>query len=147
MAETALMSQSKTALAKRVASLNNRIRREKESSAELGERVADLMGGGVAFATAAGLGFLEGRFRNNDRSPLSLGPIPLTLAAAASASGIAIATGSRWANAAANGAFGAYGHTIGLAAGNEGRVKRVRRVSGIGDELMEDEEAEHYFGS
>ena len=147
MAETALMSQSKTVLAKRVASLNNRIRREQTQAAELGERVADLMGGGVAFATAAGLGFMEGRFRNNDRSPLSLGPIPLTLAAAVSTSGVAIATGNRWATAAAQGAWGAYGHTIGLAAGGEGRVKRARKVSGIGDELMEDEEAEHYFGT
>jgi len=147
MADTALMSQPKSTLAKRVSTLNNRIRREKAASAELGERVADLMGGGVAFATGAGLGFLEGRFRNNDKSPISLGPVPLTLAFATASSGLALATGNRWVIAAAHGSFGAYGHSLGLASGAEGRVSKAARVSGIGDELMEDMEAEHYFGS
>lgn len=146
MPETALMSQSKTSLAKRVASLSTRINREKRATEAVGERVADVMGGGVAFATAASIGFVEAKFRNRDNSPLSLGPVPLTLATAAGASAVSLMTGNRWASYAAAGAAGAYGYGLGLAQGTKSRAAKGRRVSGIGDEQMDDDLAEHWFG-
>lgn len=145
-ADTALKSQSKTALAKRVTSLSNRINREKRAAEEVGERVAGVLASGVALATATSIGFVEGRFSNKDDSPLSVGPVPLPLAVAAGTSLIGLATGSRWAEAATSGAVGAWGYGLGLAHGQKSRTSKAKKVSGIGDELMDAEMAEHYFG-
>ncbi len=146
MPESALKSLSKTALEKRVASLSKRQTREKAAAEEIGGRVADVGGTGVALATAASIGFVEGKFRNKDNTSLSLGPVPLTLATATAATGAALFTGSRWFSYMAAGALGAYGYGAGLAAGEKSRVTKGRRVSGIGDELMDDDLAEHHFG-
>lgn len=146
MSESALKSLSKTALEKRVVSLTTKRTRERAAAEEIGGRVADVMGGGVAFATATSIGFIEGKFRNKDKTSLSLGPVPLTLTAAAVASGAALLTGSRWFSYAAAGAVGAYGYGMGLAAGEKSRAGKGRRVKGIGDEQMDDDLAEHHFG-
>ncbi len=146
MSQTALKSLPRTALEKKVNSLTNRIAKGNREASVMGERVAGAMGGGVAFATAVSVGFVEGRYRNNDGTPLSLGPVPLTLVAAAAGSAVALATGNRFAQSASDGAIGAYGYGLGLSQGAKNRGKKSRKVSGLGDEQMEDDIAEHYFG-
>lgn len=128
-----LQAQSKTALVKRVQGLMRSRDRQKAEALEIGERVTDVIGGGLAMTTGVAIGVAEARFRNKDGSPLSLGPVPLPLAVATAATAVGLWTGSKQAAYTAAGAFGAYGQTLGKAWGAQW-LARAGKVSGVGED-------------
>ncbi len=144
---TELSGQSKTALAKAVTRLQASKDRQKREAQSMGTKLSHAIGGITAGATAAAVGIAEGRFRNRDGTPLSVGPIPLPLAAGAAALGL-----SWWWNpgnqvsAAYAGCMGAYAVSIGRGWGKTWRAKAG--VQGIGHDTddLSPAEAELVFG-
>lgn len=146
---TDIAKQSKTALVRQVEGLARSKVRAKAQALEIGERVADVAGEGLAMATGAAIGAAEGRFRNKGGAPLSLGPIPLPLVVATTATIAGVATGRRAFNYAAAGALGAFGYRLGNAYGTKLLAKSGRKgVSGIGEEwgALSDAENEVVYG-
>jgi len=141
---TALMDRSKTALAGMVSRLEAGKVRERRSAEVLGSKLMDTIGGGTALATAAAIGLAEGRISNKDGSPLSLGPVPLTLAAAAGLTGLSWFWNPNGQTAfAAAGAAGGYGVTLGRVWGRTWKAKSG--VAGVGyAELSPEEQALAY---
>ena len=143
---TDLASRPKSALVKQVESMYRSRAREKSRAMEVGTRVSDLLGTGLAMATGAAVGAAEGRFRNKDRTPLSLGPVPLPLAVAAVSSAAGLFTGRRAFNYAAAGAVGAFGYNIGKGWGAKA-LSKAGRVSGVGEDWeLNDAERAVVFG-
>ena len=141
---TDLAQASKGALVRQVERLHKSRAREKAKALETGERVTDLLGVSLAGITGAVVGAAEGRFRNRDKSPLSVGPVPLPLATAAVASVGALFTGNRSFAYAAAGALGAMGYNLGKGWGASTLAKSG--VSGVGEERLSDVEHELLFG-
>lgn len=116
--------------------------RDKRKAEVLGEKLMDTVGGGTALATAAMIGLAEGRISNKDGSALSLGPVPLTLAAAGGLTGLSWFWNPNGQVAyAAAGAYGGYGVTLGRVWGRTWKAKAG--VSGVGDDsgLTQEEHA------
>ena len=141
---TDLTKTSKGALVRKVEAMSRGKDRQRAAALRAGETVQDVVGTGIAGATAAGLGYAAGRYRNKDGSPMSLGPVPLEIAAATAATIGAVVTGNRAFSYAAAGAIGAYAYKQGEAFGAKQLAKAGRRgVSGVGEDfgLDDDEEA------
>lgn len=141
-----LMTKSKTALARQVDRLKSAARRDGASMEAFGTKVADTLGNGTAWATAALVGVVEGRFRNKDGSPLSLGPVPLPLL------GVAGLTGLAWfwnpagqVSYASAGLAGYHGGTMGRGWGTAWRAKRGVEGVGEADDDLTPEEAALVF--
>lgn len=133
MTTTSLMDRSKTALAGMVERSDAAKVRAGKAAEVLGEKLMDTVGGGTALATAAMIGLAEGRISNKDGSALSLGPVPLTLAAAGGLTTLSWFWNPNGQVAyAAAGAFGGYGVTLGRVWGRTWKGKA--RVSGVGDD-------------
>lgn len=145
---TDIAQSSKGALVRQVEGLYRARARSKAQALEMGERVTDVIGEGLALATGAVVGAAEGRYRNKDRSPLSLGPVPLPLAVAVASSVAGLATGRRSFNYAAAGALGAWGYRLGQGWGAKQLAKLGRKgVSGIGEDWeLSDAEKDVVFG-
>lgn len=143
---TALKTLSRAALEKKVESADRTKVRDARISEELGNRVLDIAGSLTAGATAAAIGVAEERFKNGPL-PLSLGPVPLTMAAGALLGGVSLFWNpGRQVSYAAAGATGAWAVTRGRAWGTAWRAMssrksapkgrgRKKKVGGFGDEL------------
>lgn len=146
---TDLVQRSKSALAAMVERGQAASKRESARTVALTEKVYNVLGGLTAMSTAAVVGVMEARFRNKDKTPLSLGPVPAHLLV-----GTGLSITSFWMDpagqvtAAAQGCHGAYGATIGRGWGNAWRAKAspAGKVAGDWedslDEAMDAEEAD-----
>lgn len=77
-------------------------------------------------STAAAVGVVEARFRNRDKTPLSLGPVPAHLLVGSALSITQwFADPAGQVSAASNGCLGAYGATLGRGWGSTWRAKAV----------------------
>jgi hypothetical protein len=146
---TDIAKQSKPALVRQVETLARSRVRARSQALEMGERISDVIGEGLALATGAAVGAAEGRFRNKDRSPLSLGPVPLPVVVAVTSSVAGVMTGRRSFNYVAAGALGAWGYRLGQGWGAKQLAKSGRKgVSGIGEDWQLNEaEREIVFGT
>lgn len=127
-----LATLSKDDLLRRAQSLQGSIKRAKNATENLGGKVERLIGGATATATGFGIGYIETSVRNKDGTPMSLGPLPLALAV-----GGALSLGALFfdpmgqVSAAAAGAMGAYGATMGRGAAMKAAADKVKpKVSG-----------------
>lgn len=112
--ENKLAELPKNELLRRATSLQASIRRERNRSEALGDKVLNTLGGVTAAATGFGIGYLEAKVRNKDGTPMSVGPVPLALAAGGALSLTALFFDpAGQVSAAACGALGAYGSTVG----------------------------------
>lgn len=110
-------------------------------TAVLTEKVYRALGGLTALSAAGVVGIMEARFRNKDKTPLSLGPVPAHLLV-----GTGLSITSFFVNpagqvsSAADGCLGAYGATIGRGWGNAWRTKAsaAGKVSGEWEDELED---------
>jgi hypothetical protein len=86
---TQLATMSKSALVKRVTGLTSASQRKKAENVKAGDKMLQVLGIGTA-ATAAGIiGYVQGRVRDKkDNTELSLGPVPVTVAAATLFTGV-----------------------------------------------------------
>lgn len=131
---TALQTLSRSALVKKVESAERARARDTRNAEELGNRVLDFAGSLTAGATAAAIGIAEERFKDG-ATPLSVGPVPLTLAVGGILGGVTLMgwNPGRQVSYAAAGCAGAYSVTRGRAWGAAWRAmagKKKRRVSG-----------------
>lgn len=116
-------------------------KRNDAKSDQLTQKVYRALGGLTALSTAAIVGIVEARFRNKDKTPLSLGPIPAQLLA-----GTGLQITAFFVNplgqvsSAADGCLGAYGATLGRGWGNAWRTKAstAGKVSGDWDDQLEE---------
>lgn len=150
---TDLVQRSKSALAAMVERGQAASKRENARTVQFTEKLYKGLGGITAMSTAAAVGVVEARFRNKDKTPLSLGPVPAHLLV-----GTGLTITAFWmdpfgqVSAAAQGCHGAYGATIGRGWGNAWRAKAspAGKVGGEWedhiDEALQAEEAELLAG-
>jgi len=128
-------------LLRRAQSLQNSIKRERNRAEALGDKVMGALGGVTATATGFGIGYLETRVRNKDNTPMSVGPVPLALAAGGGLSLLALFVDpAGQVSSAACGALGAYGSTIGRGYAMKANASKPK-VSGEDIVGWSDEEA------
>lgn len=143
---TALMERPKPVLAKMVGNLEAARGRERRAAEKMGEKLMDTLGTGTAFATAALVGLAEGRISNKDGSPLSLGPVPLTLAVATGLTGLSwFWNPNQQVSYASAGCAGAYGVTLARVWGRTWKAK-AGGVSGVGYAGLTPEEQALAYG-
>lgn len=140
-----LATLSKSALARRVESLQRAKASASRAAEQVGEQVLSVAGGGVAWGAAAAVGVAETRWRNKDGSPLSLGPVSLGLAAGTLLLGTStVYDPGGMISAAAYGALASDGVTRGRGWGVAWRAKssapKVGGIGAYGVDALSDEE-------
>lgn len=132
-----LAELSKTDLLKRAQGLSNSIKRQKTLAQHAGEKIEALVGGVTASAAGFAVGYVETSVRNKDGTPMSLGPVPLALAVGGALSMVGLFFNpAGQVSAAANGALGAYGATMGRGAALKSSAKKGTGVTTSGDEIV-----------
>ena len=112
--ENKLAELPKNELLRRATSLHASIKRERNRSEALGEKVLSVLGGVTATATGFGIGYVESKVRNKDGTPMSIGPVPLAMAVGVGATITSLFFDpAGQVSAAAHAAMGAYGSTVG----------------------------------
>jgi hypothetical protein len=137
---------SKDELASKVRGLLASRSRAERDGESIRQALYTSLGAGSAFATGALLGLVEGRVRNKDGTPCSLGPIPLPLAAAIPLVLVSwFFDPARQVSAAAAGATGLLGGTMGRGWGTAWRARGGAEKVGAEDALTAAEQ-EIVFG-
>jgi hypothetical protein len=144
-----LAKASKGALIRQVEGIRRARARDKSRAEEMGDRVSDVLGSGLALVTGLAVGAAEGRYRNKGGSPLQLGPVPFPVLVATVSTVGGLWTGRRAFNYVAAGALGAQGAKLGKAWGAKQLAKAGRKgVSGVGEDwgALSDAERDLVFG-
>lgn len=132
-----LAELSKPDLLKRAQGLSNSIKRQRSLAEMASAKVTSLAGGVTAAASGFAIGYAETSIRNKDGTPMSLGPLPLALAAGVALKMTALFFDpAQQVSAAANGALGAYGATMGRGAALKAEAKKGGQVKTGAEEII-----------
>jgi hypothetical protein len=136
---TAIAKMSRAALERKAEGAERKAVRQAKAAEKVGEKVLDVVGGLTATATAMTTGILEERFKDPKTGiPLSVGPVPLTLAMNLGLGGLSLIWNpGRQVSYAAAGMAGAFGVTRGRMWGKAWRAMSKapptrKRTKGIG---------------
>jgi hypothetical protein len=146
MSTTALATLSKGELESKVRGLMAARSRSEREGASIRDALYGSLGSVSAFTASGLLGLVEGRVRNKDGSPCSLGPVPLPLAA-----GVPLTLVSwfwdpgRQVSAAAHGCMGMLGGSLGRGWGTAWRQRATQEKQGVGAEDLTPEEQSLVF--